>query len=720
MIFSPQNEIRKILEPDRPPRLSQLPQVDSNWSPELQNLEGHEDPVSRVIFSPDGRLLASASSRSVRLWDHATSTLLQSFQSDRESDYLDPGRYNMHYYEPLVFSADSQLLAVVSHGGTVSIWDSAIETLRDHHQLRIAGVQKMKFSPDSQVLASVSVKGIIYLHNLETGAVTDQFQGYYGRALHRVFSPVGLVLASGFQDGTVEVADIRRGRITTRLYGCSHHAHPHHAHSHPVDSLEFAPNGRFLASLSLRERVVRLWNTVTGILQCEIDTVTELPSRRLVFSPNSLTLAFSTRLTIQFWDVWTGARHRVLDEPVPPDTRGRIYTLREMAFSSDGSFLVSAGSKAGISLWDCHTGKRKHAYDTHLTLICSAALSPNNQTMLLASGGEDGIVRLWDLAALEGLSQESNEIEDMIFSHDGQLLVSRSAKGLQVWDTLSGLQKSTLKNDYYDESEVKKRHGMISAMVFSPDNRLMALMDRDRVEILLWDAKEGTLKRKLESDLLVLPKQGSPCFSLAFAPNGLLASSVNDEVILWNHITGAQLQHWTAVGGDVTTLEFFEGEPCSETNLNPSPRKTDEEVHLRTNFGPLKPGMDIFSLNPLHVKLLTSAKRVGFRKRFSSMAIKPREGDTIESRNLERVDGETVEVGSGVEDCASLQISLENNQWITLNGEKTVWLPPEFRPQMGCRFKTQVRSNGAVIALGLRSGDVSFIGFRNDKQLWVL
>jgi WD40 repeat protein len=83
---------------------------------------------------------------------------------------------------------------------------------------------------------------------------------------------------------------------------------------------------------------------------------------------------------------------------------GHASYVVDLAFSPDGTLLASGGWDHAVWLWDVATGEEHAVLHGYTDLVSNVAFSPDGAT--LAAGSADGTVRLWDTATGEERERE--------------------------------------------------------------------------------------------------------------------------------------------------------------------------------------------------------------------------------------------------------------------------------------------------------------------------
>lgn len=526
-------------------------------SNQVNQLTGHQGAVMGIAISPDGALTATASNdKTVKLWNRDGS-LWRSLPHDSTVLHV-------------AFSADSQQVVTGSLDGQVQVWhiDGTVVQRIPAHKGPVWGVAfspidgkdpliasssgdqtaklwqpdgtlvatmtapapiwNVAFSPDGQAIAGAVLDGNVRLWSNQ-GELLQVLEGHQAPVWDVAFCPQRDRLVSVSSDNTAKI-----WRTNGQLL------HTLQASDASLTGVDCSHNGEFIATTG-QDHLINIW-TSEGIF---VRTLRghEAAVRNLAFSPDGNELAsVSEDSTVKIW------RRN-------PDFLRSLHGLEDtvwgIAVSRDSQQVAAAaGNINQFVLWDDFT-PTLNVKGTVLTKFFSIAFVPD-QPLLVGTGesrlrllrleesSDPGWTQVWERPTSTTGSMS------VAVSPDGQYIASGADDGVvSLWNLAGELL-----------TQLETGHGRIWEMAFQP----VATPSDNAAPLLLLTAASGAVElwRIDGTRVLTLKEPGSMAnWGVDFSPDGQLiaAASYDDRLRIWS-VDGTLLQESTANSRGLTRVAF--------------------------------------------------------------------------------------------------------------------------------------------------------------------
>ncbi|KAG9312565.1 WD40-repeat-containing domain protein [Chiua virens] len=242
----------------------------------------------------------------------------------------------------------------------------------------------------------------------------------------------------------------------------------------------------------------------------------------VAYSPDgSHIISGSADQTIRIWNATTG-------QSVTTPLQGHTDSITSVAYSSDGKYIVSGSEDKTIRIWEATTGQPlKKSFTGHTESITSVAYSPNGRHVVSGSG--DNTIRVWDVITgqcVSGPFQGHTEwVRTVAYSPDGRCIASGSYDNMiRIWDASNGQCMA---------GPLQGHKGWVSSIAYSPDGRHIASSSWDRT-VRVWDTTTG--------QSVAGPFHGHTWYvtTVAYSPDGryIVSGSGDKTLRVWDATSG--------------------------------------------------------------------------------------------------------------------------------------------------------------------------------------
>lgn len=246
-----------------------------------------DDHCCRISYNSDGQTLATASSSdrgTVKLWEAQTGKLLQTLV------------VGIDQISGISYSPKDEILAIMGYCDIVKLWE--VRTGKQIVLEHTGSFSSLNYSPDGQTLMTGCRDGTIKLWDAHTGKLLQKILAGRSDSVNSIsYSPDGHTLTAGDKDGTVKLWELRTGKLLSTLVG----------HASAVKSISYSPDGQTLATGG-EDHTVKLW---------DISKVRENGEIKLLWSSRNYGLTLTGASIVNVRDLSEQNRQLILQKSVP-------------------------------------------------------------------------------------------------------------------------------------------------------------------------------------------------------------------------------------------------------------------------------------------------------------------------------------------------------------------------------------------------------------------
>jgi len=417
-----------------------------------QTIYSHAGGVWSLDWSPDGtQIVTGGADDTIRVWDVETGRTLRTFVGHKQDV-----THVVWFTEDDIMSGDED--------GTIRLWSLATQDENQRLQ-RHANVRQLIWMPDHGQFLSVGERDqTIQLWDAVTLQDKQIQTGFMSESVvvEISWSPDSKQLAVGGDDGPVRIWSIEDVGVTAVLAG----------HEDSITSVAWSPNGQLVATGGSSDNTVRVWNVHTGELVITLGDEENTTNfiTAVSWSSDSTQLASGdSGDNIEVWDVVTGES--------TTGFRSSAGFVFDIGWSPDDTQLAIAGEDGRIMLWDFTASYAPQILTEHDKTVAALAWS-NDGTQLASAGGLDGNILIWNAADWDEpprIIADNSSIHSIAWSpNDEMLTTSQGDKTTRIWQVEDEAELHTLPT-----------HASNGNALWSPDGKYFASSDEDGV-VSVW------------------------------------------------------------------------------------------------------------------------------------------------------------------------------------------------------------------------------------------